>query len=68
MDITRLTNDEVVLAARALSIHRASMRRKLEKLRPGTREYQLTLAEVRDSQELVNKLQSADLARLGGVA
>lgn len=65
MDIGSMTNDEVVLAAKALSIHRASQRRKLDRLRKGSSEYATALDEINQTQRLVNKLNAVDLQRLG---
>lgn len=65
MDISVLTNDEVTLAARAMSIHRASMRRKLDRLVKDSPEYKATLEELAISQRLVEKLNRADLRRIG---
>jgi hypothetical protein len=65
MDTNHMTDEEVVLAAKALSIHRASQRRKLDRLREGTAEYRTTLDEIGQTQRLVNKLNAVDLQRLG---
>jgi hypothetical protein len=64
MDINHLSDDEVALAARALSIHRASLRRKLDRLTPGSSEHTQTLAEIRITQHVVTKLNSVDLQRV----
>ena len=64
MDLNILTDDELTLAARTLSIHRASMRRKLDRLTPGSLEYTQTLEELGCSQRLAEKLNAADLARI----
>lgn len=64
MDTDQLTNGEVELAAKALSIHRSAQRRKLNRLRRGSPEYAATLAEVEDSQRLLEKLTTVDLQRL----
>jgi len=63
-----LKPEQVMLNTRILSIHRASIRRKLDKMRPGTHEYQLTLQEVRDTQVLLNLMADHDLAQLDGAA
>jgi hypothetical protein len=65
MNLNDLTDDEVALSARALSIHRASIRRKLDRLTPGTSEYIATLAEIEATQGIVDKLNSADMQRIG---
>ena len=64
MDFDRLTDEEVALAARALSIHRASIRRKLDRLDHGSAEHASTLAEIRVTQNAIAKLNSVDLKRI----
>ena len=63
MDESVLTADELMLAAKAVGIHRQSMRRKLDRLQPGSVEHDLTLREVQLSQDLLSKLNTADLNR-----
>jgi hypothetical protein len=60
----QLTDEELQLAARALSIHRVQMRRKLMKLTPGEPSFASTLREIRETQALVSKLNGIDLDRL----
>lgn len=60
-----MTNEQIMLNTRALSIHRASLRRKLDKMRPNTREYALTLDELKETQLLLNQLADEDIHRLG---
>lgn len=57
----QLTEEELQLAARALSIHRAQTRRKLTMLTPGTAAYRSTLREIQETQDLVAKLNCLDL-------
>ena len=64
MKVEELSDAELQLAARALSIHRVSMRRKLDRLHRGTSEYGSTLKEITDTQKLIEKLNASDLARV----
>ncbi len=64
MDLDSFTDADVVLMARALSIHRVSMRRKLDRLRPGTPEFKATIDEIDRTQDIVAKLNTADLRRI----
>jgi hypothetical protein len=64
MDLDSFTDADVVLMARALSIHRVSMRRKLDRLRPGTPEFAATIDEIDRTQDIVAKLNTADLRRI----
>jgi len=64
MDIEDLTDDEVVLIARALSIHRVSMRRKLDRMQRGSPEYAGTVSEIGTTQRIIAKLNTADLDRI----
>jgi hypothetical protein len=63
MTLDKLTDKEVTLAARALSIHRVSLRRKLDRLTRGSPEHQNTMDEIELTQKLVDKLNQVDLAR-----
>lgn len=63
MNLNTLTDEEVTLAARALSIHRVSMRRKLDRLSKGSPEHRSTMDEIELTQQLVDKLNQVDLAR-----
>jgi len=65
MDLDSFSDADVVLMARALSIHRVSMRRKLDRLRPGTPEHQATIDEIDRTQDIVTKLNKADMRRVG---
>jgi hypothetical protein len=65
MDIDQLTAEEVLLASRAVSIHRVALRRKLDRLTTGSSEVMHTIAEMQLAQQLINKLQAADLERFG---
>jgi len=65
MDLKMLTDDEVALSARALSIHRVSLRKKLGRMRPGSSEHAQALQEVVAATNLIAKLNQADLVRLG---
>lgn len=64
MRMDSLTDAEVQLTARALSIHRVSMRRKLDRLDPDTIDYASTLREIEETQILMNKLNKIDLQRV----
>lgn len=64
MNLDSFSDDEVMLMARMASIHRASMRRKLERLRSGSAEHQATFDEIVSTQRIVTKLNQADLQRL----
>ena len=59
-----LSDDELRLMTRVLSIHRASMRRKLSRFLPGSREYTNTVNEITETQDLASKLQTLDVERL----
>lgn len=63
MDLDSFSDDEVLLMSRALSIHRVSMRRKLDRLRSGSAEHTATLNEIETTQRVVAKLNRADLKR-----
>ena len=63
MILDQLTDDEVLLTARALSIHRVSIRRKLTRMRRGTPEYQQALREIEITTTAADKLNRADLDR-----
>lgn len=60
-----LSNDEVALVARALSIHRAAMRRKLDRIRSDGTEYVNAFDEVRATSALVEKFNAEDMRRTG---
>jgi hypothetical protein len=64
MDIGQLADDEVLVAARAASIHRVSLRRKLGRLKADSSEYTRTLSEIEVTQRLMDKLNVNDFARL----
>lgn len=63
MDLDAFSDDEVLLMARALSIHRISMRRKLDRLNSGSPEHASTISEIAMTQKIVAKLNRADLKR-----
>lgn len=54
----------MVLTARALSIHRVSLRRKVGRLTRGSPEYQQTLDELDAITTLLDKLNKADMVRI----
>lgn len=64
MDLDSFSDDEVLLMSRALSIHRVSMRRKLDRLRSGSAEHTATIDEIAKTQRIVAKLNQADLKRV----
>ena len=64
MDMAQLTDDEVLVVARATSIHRVSLRRKLGRLAPGHPDYSRTLVEIETAQQALSKLNVDDLNRL----
>jgi hypothetical protein len=64
VELDSFSDDEVLLMARALSIHRVSMRRKLDRLRSGSTEHAATLNEIATTQRIVAKLNQADLKRV----
>ena len=64
MGLDSFSDDEVMLMARAMSIHRVSMRRKLDRLQAGTQEHRATLDEIKRTQGIVTKLNNADLRRI----
>lgn len=64
MNTEQLTDREVLLCARALSIHRVAMRRKLDRLSKGTSEFGSTMKEIRETQALIEKLNAIDLDRV----
>jgi hypothetical protein len=63
MNLDSFSDDEVVLMARALSIHRASLRRKVDRV-TDAHERALTITEMKSAQRIINKLNSADLRRI----
>lgn len=63
MSLDSFSDDEVLLMARALSIHRVSMRRKLDRLSAGSTEHAATISEIEMTQRVVEKLNQADLKR-----
>jgi hypothetical protein len=64
MNLDQLSDTELTLAARALSIHRVSMRRKIDRLRAGSPEHKACLDEIEVTQRLMDKLNVADLQRI----
>lgn len=64
MGLDSFSDDEVLLMARALSIHRVSMRRKLDRLNAGSTEHAATISEIAMTQGVVDKLNRADLKRV----
>jgi hypothetical protein len=64
MNLDLFSDEEVLLMARALSIHRVSMRRKLDRLREGSAERTATVDEIAATQRIVTKLNQADLKRI----
>ena len=65
MDIDQLTDEEVLLTSRAVSIHRTALRRKLDRLATGSAEVMITVEEMQLAQQVINKLNAADLERFG---
>jgi hypothetical protein len=65
MNLDRLSNDEITLAARALSIHRVALRRKIERLNKGSSDHESTVAEIIATTALIDKFNQADLQRIG---
>lgn len=65
MDTSVLSDNEVMLAARALSIHRSMLRKKLGRINRRDPEHQRTMDEIVDTTNLIHKLNQADLQRLG---
>lgn len=63
MDLESFSDDEVLLMARMASIHRVSMRRKLDRLRSGSTEHAATIDEIASTQRVMAKLNRADLKR-----
>ena len=64
VNLESFDDDEVVLMARALSIHRASLRRKVDRL-TDARERASAINEMKMTGRIVNKLNQADLQRIG---
>jgi hypothetical protein len=64
MELSTLSDAEVAVTARALSIHRVSVRRKLDRLRPGTPEHRQALTEMTETTQAIAKLNAADLKRV----
>jgi hypothetical protein len=65
MDISKLTDREVALVAKCLSIHRGSLRKKLSRIPREDPEHSTTMAEIVDTTDLMAKLNQEDLDRLG---
>jgi hypothetical protein len=64
MDMTKLTDNEILLASRALSIHRVSLRRKIGRLTRGSQEHRQAIVELTETTELLDKLNQADMTRI----
>ena len=64
MDIAKLTDNEILLATRALSIHRVSLRRKIGRLSRGSSEHRQALVELTETTVLLDKFNKADMARI----
>jgi hypothetical protein len=64
MDVKSLTDEEILLASRALSIHRVSLRRKIGRLSRGSPERQEALIELNETTVLLDKLNQADWTRI----
>ena len=63
MDLESFSDDEVLLMARMASIHRVSIRRKLDRLRSGSTEHAAAIDEIAATQRVMAKLNRADLRR-----
>jgi hypothetical protein len=64
MDLDNLSTDDLVLIGRSLSIHRASVRKKLGRLNPSSREYGSATAELDHVDRLLGRINRADSDRL----
>ena len=64
MNLESFSDEEIVLMARALSIHRASLRRKVNRL-TDVHERASAINEMKMTGHIVNKLNRADLQRIG---
>lgn len=59
-----LTSDEISLIARAVSIHRHALRRKLGRVPARSAEYQRTVIEMAETDAVIAKFNEADLQRI----
>lgn len=64
MDLNVLSDADVAISTQALSVHRRSLRNKLERLRPGSTDYKRTLSELRETTAALSKLAAEDLKRV----
>jgi hypothetical protein len=64
MDTRQLNDKQVALLARICSVHRTSLRRKLDRLTRGDPERSRVLDELEDTQELAALFEDEDLDRL----
>jgi len=64
MNLDDLSTDDLVLIGRSLSIHRVSVRRKLGRLNPTSRDYGSAAAELSHIDLLLGRINQADNERL----
>jgi hypothetical protein len=65
MELSQLSDREIAIASRALSIHRGALRKKLSRIPRKDPEHSNTMTEIVDTTELMAKLNKEDLHRLG---
>lgn len=64
MDTNQLSDRQVAVLARICSVHRTSLRRRLDRLTPGDPERARVLDELEETQELSALFEDEDLDRL----
>lgn len=64
----QLSDEQIALAGRIFSVHRTSLRRRLERLEPHDPERKRVLRELEETQDLVDIFNDEDLDRLNSVA
>jgi len=65
MELSRLSDRELAITSRALSIHRGALRKKLARIPRKDPEHTNTMQEIVDTTNLMAKLNQEDLHRLG---
>jgi hypothetical protein len=64
MNPDELTTDDLILIGISLSIHRASIRRKLDRLKVTSRDYGVAVAQLNHLDQLLPRINGADTDRL----
>lgn len=64
MNHDELSTDDLILIGISLSIHRASVRRKLDRLKATSRDYGVAVAQLNHIDQLLPRINGADTDRL----